>query len=88
MVSKKMSVSKVFKICDVNNAGMINLAQFSKGINSITSISVPLLEKIFNIMDRNKIGIIDLAKFKKVINIEVPAQIPRAGDQVEDGFDW
>ena len=53
MQRRKVSYSKLFKNCDTEGVGMINLGQFLKGVNEMVTIAAPLLEKLFNIMDSN-----------------------------------
>ena len=73
MMEKKLAYITLFKMCDPQGAGMINLGDFIFGINSICEIAAPLLEKIFDIMDENKIGMIDYEKFNKILRAEAPS---------------
>ena len=66
---KKLSLISVFKTIDSKNLGMINLGQFTRGINQILTVSGPILEKLFNIMDTNQIGMIDYNRFAQIIKI-------------------
>lgn len=59
MQKKRISYLKLFKNCDVDGVGMINLGQFIKGVNETMTFAAPLLEKVFNIMDQNGIGMVD-----------------------------
>lgn len=59
MQYKKMTCKNLFDKCDTEKDGMINLSQFIVGVNSIVTVSSPLLEKLFQKMDTNKIGMID-----------------------------
>ena len=76
MMDVKYGYKKLFQICDTNNVGMINLAQFIAGVNSFVPVSAPLLEKLYDIMDSNKIGMVDYEKFTKILSAEAPSQIP------------
>ena len=68
--------------------GLINLAQFSKGMLTVLPMSAPILEKVFNIMDTNSIGMIDLERFETVLRAEAPTQIPKPGKVISDSFEW
>jgi len=70
MVNKKVSYIKLFKACDSEGVGMINLSQLVKGVNTMVPIAAPLLEKMFNIMDSNKIGMVDYEKFERVLRVQ------------------
>lgn len=42
-----MKCVDLFTKCDTDKAGMINMAQFQVGVNSIVPVAAPLLEKVF-----------------------------------------
>lgn len=88
MVFNKVSYQKIFKLADADKMGLINLAQFSKGMLSVLPMSAPILEKLFNIMDTNSIGMIDLQRFEAILRAEAPAQIPKPASTIADSFDW
>jgi len=52
---------------------MMNLGQFTRGINTLVTIAAPLLEKVFSVMDTNKIGMVDYEKFEQVIKVQAPS---------------
>ena len=86
MKAKKVSYQRLFRLCDTEKVGLINLGQFTKGTGSVVDISHPLLEKMFNIMDTNAIGMVDYPRFHKVLSADAPSQVPHPGDTVVDSF--
>jgi hypothetical protein len=87
MQYKKMTCKNLFEKCDTEKAGMINLAQFIVGVNSIVTVASPLLEKIFQKIDTNKIGMVDEQKLVDLLSAKVKTQLPKPS-RVEDNFDW
>jgi Ca2+-binding EF-hand superfamily protein len=57
--------------------GMVNFAQFTRGMSEVITISGPILEKLFNLMDTNQIGMIDFEKFATVLKADTPSRIPK-----------
>ena len=78
----------MYKACDTENAGMVNLGQFTKGINTFATISAPLLEKLFNIMDTNGIGMVDYDKMMSILKAQTSGEVHRIQNLVTDSFDW
>jgi Ca2+-binding EF-hand superfamily protein len=87
MQYKKMTCKSLFEKCDTEKSGMMNLAQFIVGVNSIVPIASPLLEKLFQKMDTNKIGMVDEQKLVILLSAKVKTQIPRIS-KIEDSFEW
>lgn len=83
-----MSIKALWSKIDTENAGLINLNQFSKGINGLVKLAGPIVEKFFGLMDTNSIGLVDYSKFQQIIGIETSINIPNSDKQLSDGFEW
>lgn len=67
---KKMSILALWNNIDKQKAGLINLNQLIKGVNTVIPLSGPILEKLFSLMDTNVIGMVDYEKFNQILTIE------------------
>ena len=53
----------LFKGFDSDSDGMLTIAEFTVGINSLLTLSPRILERVFGLMDTHKIGMVDFENF-------------------------
>jgi Ca2+-binding EF-hand superfamily protein len=67
LINKKIAYREAFNRFDENKDGFLSFGEFSKGIDQVLTLSVPIKEKLFAIMDVNKIGLVDYPNFLELI---------------------
>lgn len=86
LITQRIAYKEAFNRFDINQDGFLSFAEFSNGIDSIMSLSLPVKEKFFAVMDKNKIGLVDYPNFLEVIQASSADKIKR--NEVSDSFDW
>jgi Ca2+-binding EF-hand superfamily protein len=51
LINKKIAYKEAFNKFDANKDGFLNFIEFSQGIDTILTLSVPIKEKVFALMD-------------------------------------
>ena len=85
MIGQKIAYREAFNRFDENKDGFLSFGEFSKGLDKVLTLSVPIKEKLFAIMDQNKIGLIDYPNFLEAIQM-TSANTKKQG--YDDNFDW
>jgi Ca2+-binding EF-hand superfamily protein len=85
LINKKIAYREAFSRFDENKDGFLSFGEFSKGIDQVLTLSVPIKEKLFALMDVNKIGLIDYPNFLEFIQ---KTSLTVKKFNFEDNFDW
>lgn len=59
MYRKQITYGECFDICDSNKDNMVSYAEFSRGLSSVLTIALPVLEQIYALMDKTGVGLVN-----------------------------
>ena len=86
LISNRIAYKEAFNRFDVNQDGFLSFSEFSNGIDTIMTLSIPVKEKFFGFMDKNEIGLVDYKNFLDIIQSSAAKDLKK--NNITDSFDW
>ena len=78
-----MSYKALFDLCDSDKDNMVSLAEFQRGIQTVITLSSPVVEMLYNLMDKHRNKLINMEQFCDVLKAQ-QLQVPN----ITDNFKW
>jgi len=65
-----MSYKALFDLCDSDKDNMVSLAEFQRGIQTVITLSSPVVEMLYNLMDKHRNKLINMEQFCDVLKAQ------------------
>lgn len=86
LIQQRIAYKEAFNRFDTNKDGFLSFTEFSKGLDTVMSLSLPVKEKLFAFLDKNQIGMVDYPSFLDIMQCTTAAKMKKDG--LSDSFDW